>query len=753
MSPLPFVRTLLATIFLGVASTAAAVTHRYVAVGGSFTYAQSTNPATPCDLSTANSNAAPGDVFHLGPGNHATSVNPSASGDSINRVWYVADSLRVPSQTQVTGINLLSGTDFVTVKGLRVNGTTKLVDASTSNSAYRDSIIGCTLTDWTAMLGTIRCVLLNDSLVVGTAGGNDFNLRLGGQALGSSGASPNRCTIQGCVIEMGGGSGLNSSTRALTFEDAIACTSRANQIRFTLSSGATGEPANWFMYNCDSTYSNGDVVTMDINAIGGTYALNLRDGSSDNKFYNLAITDIGSLGSKVLLATNGSVGDTLASSEKRNVLRNSTIRIRGDFGYEASADGDSLVSNVIASKDSLPLNFRGQSSDGPVRKNLVIRHNTFASWTQSASCVGVSGGHPRWATFSMHGNIVWCKAWGIAGTSCDSTTTASESPLVFAYGPAGNAEMDSSLYYMVGGDASQVMRLENGNCSGVGTGRHVCVSYSNECASRFANPVFADTSWTGFNPTPSSGSQAIGTGWPDCYAGAVYADVVSPGRTTTLSAGFGTTTGVVAWIAVGDDSTCGVASEYDLRMSTSPINSGNFASATAIATGEPQPPGTSECVELSELTCNTTYYFALKTRDKSNAWSILSNLPSGTTRACNTNFVVGCGSEKSGNQATDAEGVPIPALELAVRPVPVRTVAHMRVELAAGHLRDALDVVVLDLAGREVADIFRGIPETSIVDLVWDLRTEGSRRAAPGVYLIRARWAGKSQVTPFVVVE
>ncbi len=86
------------------------------------------------------------------------------------------------------------------------------------------------------------------------------------------------------------------------------------------------------------------------------------------------------------------------------------------------------------------------------------------------------------------------------------------------------------------------------------------------------------------------------------------------------------------WTAPGDDGNTGTASTYDIRYSTSPINAGNFASATA-ATGEPSPSsaGSNETFILNGLSPATTYYVAMRTADDVPNWSGISNVASAAT--------------------------------------------------------------------------------------------------------------------------
>jgi hypothetical protein len=108
-------------------------------------------------------------------------------------------------------------------------------------------------------------------------------------------------------------------------------------------------------------------------------------------------------------------------------------------------------------------------------------------------------------------------------------------------------------------------------------------------------------------------------------------DVTAPAAVSNLSATAGGGTGSVSlsWTAPGDDGTSGTAYAYDVRYSTSAINEGNFAAATAVSgIGAPKAAGELETYVVSGLTNGTTYYFALKTRDEVPNWSALSNVVS-----------------------------------------------------------------------------------------------------------------------------
>ncbi|TFG91264.1 MAG: hypothetical protein E4H16_00035 [Candidatus Atribacteria bacterium] len=115
-------------------------------------------------------------------------------------------------------------------------------------------------------------------------------------------------------------------------------------------------------------------------------------------------------------------------------------------------------------------------------------------------------------------------------------------------------------------------------------------------------------------------------------------DTTAPSQVTNLSVSNITQTSVTLnWTAPGDDGTVGTAASYDIRYSTAPITSSNWASAIQ-AGGEPIPQisGTDQSFATTGLTANTTYYFAIKAVDELNNISSLSNIASGKTLAAIT---------------------------------------------------------------------------------------------------------------------
>ena len=84
---------------------------------------------------------------------------------------------------------------------------------------------------------------------------------------------------------------------------------------------------------------------------------------------------------------------------------------------------------------------------------------------------------------------------------------------------------------------------------------------------------------------------------------------------------------VLAWTAPGDDGDVGTATQYEMRMSGSPIDDANWSGAAPVS-GLPSPlvAGTRQSVVVPGLTRGTIYYFAIRSADESGNWSGISNV-------------------------------------------------------------------------------------------------------------------------------
>lgn len=194
----------------------------------------------------------------------------------------------------------------------------------------------------------------------------------------------------------------------------------------------------------------------------------------------------------------------------------------------------------------------------------------------------------------------------------------------------------------------------------------------------------------------------------------------------------------LAWTAPGDDGTgpCSARS-YDIRYSTSLIDYSNFASASVVSSPpKPGAAGTTQTKQVTSLSNQTTYYFAIKTTDYSNNTSVISNLTCATP----------------GGICLDDLGQtpPIPRASAArldqVRPNPARGELHAEFTLADA---SPATLELIDIAGRRVETIEVG--SLGAGNHQMDL---GRKVLLPaGYYRLRLRTGEVSHSRPVVIVR
>ncbi|GAA3400545.1 fibronectin type III domain-containing protein [Paenibacillus hodogayensis] len=110
-------------------------------------------------------------------------------------------------------------------------------------------------------------------------------------------------------------------------------------------------------------------------------------------------------------------------------------------------------------------------------------------------------------------------------------------------------------------------------------------------------------------------------------------DTTPPAPIADLKLGYAAASSInLTWTAPGDDGNKGTASSYEIRYSTSSIITANWADATLVS-GAPTPyiAGAAQAKNVTGLSPNTTYYFAIRTKDAAGNVSDLSNVPSAKT--------------------------------------------------------------------------------------------------------------------------
>ncbi len=111
-------------------------------------------------------------------------------------------------------------------------------------------------------------------------------------------------------------------------------------------------------------------------------------------------------------------------------------------------------------------------------------------------------------------------------------------------------------------------------------------------------------------------------------------DLTAPAAVTDLATWDITPTSLtLAWTATGDDGNSGTAVAYDIRYSTTAIvDEATFAAAQPVpGTPAPLAAGTAQTLQVTSLTPDTTYYFAMEVTDDAGNVSALSNVAETTT--------------------------------------------------------------------------------------------------------------------------
>jgi len=129
------------------------------------------------------------------------------------------------------------------------------------------------------------------------------------------------------------------------------------------------------------------------------------------------------------------------------------------------------------------------------------------------------------------------------------------------------------------------------------------------------------------NAAYAQGGNGLGGGFS-------VADNIPPAKVSDLAVTSRSDTSLtLTWTSPGDDGLLGSASQYDIRYSTSAIDTEASWEVATIVSDPPTPqtPSSTETFTVTGLSSGTRYYFALKTADEVPNWSDLSDSPLGVT--------------------------------------------------------------------------------------------------------------------------
>jgi hypothetical protein len=580
--------------------------------------ATGTSPSTAwATLAQANSRVAPGDVVVMAAGTYAGYPAPAVSGTATQRITYVG-SLSAPGSVVVTGTSTTISASHLTLKGM-------YLVAGFSLTGVRDSVAYC-------RVGGDRSQIADgDDCVVAQSTISSQRFWFFGEEEDSVRRAV-RDTLQDCTFVLNMVSGIGHTMHWRGLDSCVV-----NRCRFLVTVGpeitSGGIHKMFWMRQCKFTdcfweATNNRTATCDE---CGWFLM--RDFSNRNSFVRDTIILHGP--GEVLFMPN--MSGSYPGTNFGNSFDHCLFRVTGTNSpatavyMQDAVNGDSYRYCTIIGAD------RGIKNAAGIR-DLTFEHNTVvgfgpergAWYTEDCDAL-------PWAGTNRVVNNIFASMSPLRRAPGTSGTTAAY-PAVFWYSPvmAGRMVGDYNLYFTAMGADSAIMG-GNYEWSRPGPGSVWNVASGADGNSRFGDPLFAETtSAATFSPLLRTGSPAIGHASDGTDIGAVpfagAGDVTPPGTVSDLaSVTVDTTRVTLGWTSAGDDGFSGTATICDLRWSTAPITSANFAAATpASPAPTPATGGTAVTYTVSPLSPGTTCYFAVRAMDNAGNWSEVSNVVQAT---------------------------------------------------------------------------------------------------------------------------
>jgi hypothetical protein len=608
-------------------------------------------------MSTANTASVAGDVVQMLSGTYGTAPNPTNSGNSVNPITYIGNPAD-PSAVVVPSI-IVNGHDYIQYRYFScITGNAAGMRLDGQSDGTR--IAGC-IVRGDFMLGGFNqselesCTVL-PPIVAGALAHNYFVF--GGQA---------------CPLNGGGeisGTKVNYNYIYLRAEAGHQYCSSADPI-FKI----WGLPTNGLIWT-----RNKVIVVFGPGADDskrGAYVANSRWGNwTDNSWEFYDSTAAPSKAKLVLrhrdvwnnnvmtrdsIITHNCHGPTYFSTDggpvKCDPIDCPTVATTGCCGRDSL--GWNTYQDSYYRFDGGPgINFQIGFNNDVFRRNVVVRngnetddngggaplrvgsidgdanitYNTFAAFnTTDEPCINHSSS--VWKSgnvVNIKNNIFWRSF---------STFTGGASAVRYVLFSGRTYDFNNNLMFYRAGSAFQIH--EQHNCpSCTGDAQVSLATYTaatgQEAAGKYGSPRFVDSTFANFNGHLGAGSAAIGMGTGGTDAGAYQSgggsnDVTPPAAITTLGYNSvisgGTATATLNWYSVGDDDLTGTATSYDIRWSTSPLNSGNFSTGNAVSSPPtPLVAGTLQTKAVTGLPLNTTIYFAIKAVDEAPNTGAISNV-------------------------------------------------------------------------------------------------------------------------------
>lgn len=616
----------LALALLLLASPALAATH-YVTPVSSFTWAESTNPATPCTLPVANANAVAGDVVQLYAGDYSAqghSISPANHGSAGSYITYVGS---LTSPYAVAGPLSLSKR-YVSVKGISTTGA--------SLSGNSDSVSYCTFSSST---GTFWVTPSTDVVVER----NTLSLRqlatecncVGSPVCVCAGRIErltfryNVCTINFTCSPFYEGptffKGLDASEVAFNFFD------------LTIGTGCNSGNHFRMIYHSANVYWHDNFWRMKNNGTTASlYARHMRDSTRFQSFArDTLVEDLTGLGHvKNTFNGSGNMTNTVRYSRTDSCLI--------DLGGEAYVTGDnglghSANANVFLSRSGRAVDI-GNDLD-----SLTFTHNTVitANDNNARGAMNVQDNHTR-TGWVVRSNIFYTQKTSTSPR--DDVIRYEDNGSVFS---GDNTQWSHNLYWAGTGSSEPRANYATYRSDTPQSLQQFFINYGREGSSRYASPRWADSTtftWARggsniFLPRPESNTLFGPDGFVGAFNADVQSDITPPGAIIDLSgAALSATRTSLAWTEAGDDGfgNGNVASAIVKRAASQITNQAGWDAATTITTitgASLSSPGEQQTAQDNTVAASTTYWYAVRCADDAGNTGALGNSISITTPA------------------------------------------------------------------------------------------------------------------------
>ena len=649
-------RLTFAILAIALWAPAAWAVNRHVSPTGSGT---ACTPGSPCALSTANSQAQPGDVIHLANGTYTTAPIPARSGTLTARIEYRGNpadtgAVHVPATT-------VSAVDYATWRYMKFTGWLYVDPGYPGGRTFRNLIFsGCTIYSrlWLTSIVDSKvdsCRVFSDYKQMG-----QFAITpTGPNATMSAGCM--RDTISNCDFTLNTGSqeeanlygvGVLFSVRGGSSHPVTKTLFERNRIQLTFRRDALPDPADpgrgvrgaYFYGAIEDTFRHNKWTIIDSTLssfpvdCGQRVSFRFRTNSTRNYFFRDSLIVGGRCG-WVQMSSQSETNAPCVVGDQRwdECYFESTANGGGfvPFDFQYGMCRDTIQRSVFVTNYS----SGGASGVGTYQVHtgpVLIDHNTFFSTSSSGSPLQIDpiGSYGHWASGAqviVTNNIFYVPN----GTSSSGSGAmyrlwsgrpfTANNNLYADYGRISVAG-DRSLQYSTGCTGPGGVGCTTVRTSSPGVAGSFYQATGQDGASIHGSPGFVDSTMARFNPALLATSIARGRGTGGTDIGAYQfagPDVIPPASVGDLGTVLVSDRNLIlSWTAPGDDGMSGMANAYEMRRSDTAMDDGSFGSGVAVD-GVPLPgvPGSPQTVALNGLTAGATYYFGIRARDESGNWS------------------------------------------------------------------------------------------------------------------------------------